>query len=724
MAYTLAKINIREIKKDLAIGLQEFNLIDGLVPLTVDGFIDAGENTEPNSGEFSFFKTEKIIKINNATNEDVYVNYCLLVSNKNDAIFPLDPTQQTGPFYKWVPYLQKAPSVVESAQNILDGLITYNSLSINLQTSTKRPLHKFCGSSFSVKDLDFKLWRINGNDIFPIYTGVGQNFDFRSTSVNYKCNAKIKKLDAPATFGFNPIDGNAESSKFHCAKIAPHSYGITSPVEIGGYNLQPSAGYQVEGGSPCGLEYSTGNTFTVYTSPTIGQFSINDFEDDFGFNLSFFNFEGETEYFEGSFGNYPRAKFEQFNMPPLLKGYGPEYTGITAIGWYYDRMQPFILTTPQAQGYGPNIFEITTVNRVSQFVPVESFIYANVNNENYFSFFGYDYIVSGSFSGSDEVVSFEKVPKFHLSASVSSGSKSKTNDDLNDFYFVIPPAMYTLTSENITGTNLYRYKIDFDLTETEKTFNFLKFDSDSIEDLQKKRIKFKLHYEKKENHVSLSMLDFLDSTMKVAGFDTDLTAVDFDDQMQFLQTSEKTYGDILGKLFQSYGLFLRYDHATENAEIVKIDDSENVKLTIDEKLFSNLQIRTNARDTYNKIIFKNRSAFIGKETEEKLSDKTYLQEITAPNSLNLTDSQKEIELLTLDNPRMNEVSGFNFDNKFVYSWKSPATSEILNLKLADWIYIETDQIPETSNRAKVIITKKTINETDVAFEAIKFASID
>lgn len=724
MAYTLAKINIREIKRSLAIGLQEFDLIDGLVPLTVENFIDAGENTEPSSGEFSFFKTEKILKINNPTNEDVYVNYCLLVSNKNDAIFALDPTQQTGSFYKWVPYLQKAPSVVESAQNILEGLITYNSLSINLQTSTKRPLHKFCGSSFSVKDLDFKLWRINGNDILPIYTGLGQNFDFRDVSVIYKCNAKIKKLDAPATFGFNPIDNNPESSKFHCAKIVPHSYGLTSPVELGGYNLQPSAGYQSEGGTPCNLEYSSGTNFTVYTGPTLGQFSLNQYEDNFGFSITFFDYLGETSSGSVGFNAYPARKFEQFNMPSILFNAGPEYTGLIEPYLYIDYVPPFTLITPQAQGFGPNVFELTTANTVSQFIPSEAFIETLSSGQRRFLFFGYDFLVSGVEQPNNNVASISNVPKFHLSVSIASGSKSKTNDDLNDFYFVIPPAAYNLVNENIPGTNLYRYKIELDLNDTGTIFNFLKFENDAIEDLEKKRIKFKLHYEKKDGENTLSMKNFLESTMNVAGFNTDLSAVDFDDTMQFLQTNEKTYGDILGKLFQSYGLFLRYDHATENAEIVKIDDSENVKLTIDEKLFSNLQIRTNARDTYNKIIFKNKSAFIGKETEEKLSGENYLQEVTAPDSLNLTDSQKEIELLTLNNPRINEVAGFNFDNKFVYSWKSPATSEILNLKLADWIYIETDQIPEPSNRAKVIITKKTINETDIGFEAIKFASID
>ena len=724
MAYTLAKINIREIKRSLAIGLQEFDLIDGLVPLTVEGLIDAGENTEPSSGEFSFFKTEKILKINNAINEDVYVNYCLLVSNKNDAIYPLDPTQQTGPFYKWVPYLQKAPSVVESAQNILEGLITYNSLSINLQTSTKRPLHKFCGSSFSVKELDFKLWRINGNDILPIYTGVGQNFDFRDVSVIYKCNAKIKKLDAPATFGFNPIDNNPESSKFHCAKIVPHSYTFSTPIEFDGYQYQPTTGYKPEGLQPCAIDYDgTSSTFSVYAGPTIGDFILDNYEDVFEFGIGPTRFQ-YTRIYIAQFDEYARIKYDPDPGSNLkVREFGPEYTGLSQPVRYEDTYSPLTLTTPQTVGFGPNIFQIVADNGVHQYIASENtpFLAGGALRGLYS---GYGSLVSGSYQGNDNVQTVSTIGKFHLTVSIESGSKSKTKDNLNDFQFVIPPDCYNLVSENIQNTELYRYRIDFDLSKLGETFHFLKNNGNSKEDLARNRIKFLLHYEKKENQDSLSMKKFIENTLKIANLNPEISAIDFDDEMQFFQTNEKSYGEILGKLLQSYGFFLRYDHATENAEIVKIDDSENVKLTIDEKLFSNLQIRTNARDTYNKIIFQNRSAFIGSETQSKLAGNVFIQEVTAPDSLNLTDSQKEIELLTLNNPRINEVAGFNFDNKFVYSWKSPATSEILNLKLADWIYIETDQIPEPSNRAKVIITKKTINETDIGFEAIKFASID
>ncbi|MCP3965591.1 MAG: hypothetical protein GY718_04445, partial [Lentisphaerae bacterium] len=202
MAYSLAKIDIRELKSNQPAGVQSFELILGLIPVLVEGYTQISNNTEPSAGQWSYFTTIKTLKINNSSlQSEQYVNYSLLLSNKNSASYALDPTDTLATKYIWPPYLKKAPTVIESAKNILAGLISYNSLTINIQSGEAVPVRQFFGSNFSIMNQNFKMWRIPEDGvIYPVYTGIGTEVKFSSNQVTYTCSPKIKLLDEDVDF--------------------------------------------------------------------------------------------------------------------------------------------------------------------------------------------------------------------------------------------------------------------------------------------------------------------------------------------------------------------------------------------------------------------------------------------------------------------------------------------------------------------------------------------
>jgi len=240
VAYSLARINIREFKSDVSTGEQVYDLLDGLIPIEIDGYTKLADDTTPTAGEFSYFPSTKQLKLNNSVvDADLYVTYSLIIGNKTTTpYYPIDPTQNTGDKYKWVPWMGKAPVVTESAKNILEGIISYNSLTIDIQSGTDRALRKYFGSNFSVMNQEFKLYRAaNDGEPVCIYTGIGTGVDFDAVSVKYKCNAKIKELDEPAYYGFNQdyLDpsfqyrniwyqtGDMENMPILCASIIPYT---------------------------------------------------------------------------------------------------------------------------------------------------------------------------------------------------------------------------------------------------------------------------------------------------------------------------------------------------------------------------------------------------------------------------------------------------------------------------------------------------------------------
>ena len=98
MAYSLARINIREFKADVSTGEQVYNLLDGLIPIEIDGYTKLADDTTPTAGEFSYFPSTKQLKLNNSVvDADLYVTYSLIIGNKTTTpYYPIDPTQTTG----------------------------------------------------------------------------------------------------------------------------------------------------------------------------------------------------------------------------------------------------------------------------------------------------------------------------------------------------------------------------------------------------------------------------------------------------------------------------------------------------------------------------------------------------------------------------------------------------------------------------------------------------
>jgi len=713
LAYTLAKIDIRELKTSVSSGSHTYNLVGGLIPITVGALSQISDSTTPGSNQWSYFPSENELRLNTTgVLSSLYVNYTLLVSNKNGAFYPLNPTGG-GTSYNWPPYMQNSPAVIGSATNILEGLVSYNSLSIILQSGTANNIRNFFGSNFSVMLQGFKLWRIsNTGAIASIYTGIGSGVSFKSDSITYQCRPKIKRLDEPATFGL-PQYTNASTTPIHVASVVPFSFGYKNRSDYEGYSTPDFDTFAAE--NLIKLDYThdgSSNTLQLFSGITMDDFSFSNYVNyggSFGsYASSVFEYENNTEGCIGSPPSAPVSPSLIDNVTGILRPCSlklNDYTGAT-IG---DRPQQFRVDT------GSSVYYMVPGWRASitSAGPIFNIWYM-----------GYSSAASGV-TDNNPSVSVEN--EFYLLMRIKKNTDARTNTNLNSNHLVILKTLYgtTMIPSTNAGSSAYTYRFNVNLSNSDNVYYYL---GDSAADkarLENQEIEFYMYYNKTPSHASLSMKKFMESCLVGAGFDYDISEVDFDESMQLIEHDTPNYRNLMQRLFAGNGCFLRYDHENDLAKVIKINSSKATVATINENEFSGLSTALNTEDTYNQVIFKNKSMFIGANTRGTPSGSyEYNKTVENPQDLNQTDKTKTIDMLTLENSRASEIAQFHFDNKYKYSFSCPATDKFLDIQIGDWISLVSDQVPETSGTAKVLITKKAIGETSIGFDGIKFATIN
>ena len=720
MAYTLAKINIREVKTSVAIGAHTYNLIGGLVPITVGALSQIADSTTPGNDQWSFFPGEKELQINTTgVLSELYVDYALLTSNKNGAIYPLDPAG-VGTSYKWEPYFKKAPQVVESAKNILESIITYNSLSIDLQSGEDNNVRKFLGSRFSVQNQDFKLWRISSTGtISSLYTGIGVGLNAKANSVSYKCNPKIKLLDEPAFYGLdvgftNPWKqkGLTDQIPILCASILPYTSGFAQAPDNPNGSVLTSNQISWEGFEKSSLVKSQGfwygSSLRVFHGITFSSFNGSDYS-------------ACAEPVTGSWPNvstYTATEIAKVENITNLRQIGRcQKNGIATnpqTAWNKDRHPldwgefvgnkeiVFMKATKYSGGAAQDELTIYSSHNFTS----ESFNFADYTANTRFKHLyttmqGYNqYIVNiGLAAGTSSTC--QENPRMipHTLASSITTHQSPTND-ARMLEFSYP---YGTSTSQLGG-----WVLDIDNEDAGDNNSFELF----------------THWQIPVGHASLSMENFIENTLEAAGLNHDLTELDYDESMQMVEKTDQSYRDILEKMLASIGFFIRYDSDANTAKFIKLDPATASSMDISESEFAGLSISLNTNDTYQRVIFKNKSMFIGENTADDYGAYNYSEEFTASNTLNVSNKVKEIPMLTMESSRASTLAPLHLDNKFTFKFSCPANDKFLGLNLGDWATVKSNQVLDDTDQAKILITKKSIGETSIGFEGIKFASID
>lgn len=724
MAYTLAKIDIREIKENQPTGVNTYQLEPGLIPITVEGYSQIADSTEPLIDEWSYFPTEKQLKINNdGVQANQYIDYSLLCSNKNSANYPLDPLG-VGTKYIWPPYLRRSPNVVESGKNILEGLISYNTISVELQSGETENIRKFLGSNYSIVNLDFSLWRItNTGSIFKIYSGIGNELKFGSTSVTYSARPKIKLLDEPALYDMNISnpwfnDGEKDQIPIICASIIP-------------YSKQTVDGVENPNGSTINKSWTTQQTYNKSSLLKIkGDWKINTLEVWHGITFADFNSGDYSDCSYPNFGSFNNVtslasidRFKQENITNLrVLNSMLKTSSATSPLWSKARH-------PLDSGVFSDNKEVVFYHAYSQDAssPAQDIMYtyskATFSNATYaFNALTPNKRFKHLFTNNDNYIEYAADTGSNINPGTSATSQNaprimpySTLDQVWEFKAgigTITEARMTAFSYSLSGRTNNLVDWFFDINDTAAG------DGGSFD--------IYVNWQVPVGHASLSMENFLEATLKVAfaGATPDLTELDFDESMQMIEYTNQSYRQLLEKMLSSIGYFVTYDQVNEVPKLIKIDPTKAVSDTLEESDFSNLSISLNTNDTYESVTFRNESMMQGDNTRDDYDAYDYNITFGAANDLNRTKKEKIINMLTMESSRDSEIATWHQDNKFDYKFNTSADDRFLNLKIGDTIYLNSSQVPEASGQAKLLINKITTGETQIGFEAIKFASIN
>ena len=124
MAYSLARIKIKE-QKNIEFGnVETYDVPVGIIPIEVEGYTQIADNTTPGNNQWSYFPQLNQWKILLDNTSDVYIYYVLLLSNSTKVYHTINPIDNIGDKYPWVPKMQNSPSVVQSAKNMLEGILS------------------------------------------------------------------------------------------------------------------------------------------------------------------------------------------------------------------------------------------------------------------------------------------------------------------------------------------------------------------------------------------------------------------------------------------------------------------------------------------------------------------------------------------------------------------------------------------------------------------------
>ena len=698
MAYTLCKINIKELKKDITAGFREFDLVDGQIPIQVYKF-DGDENpayytqlpdeTDPATNDWSFFYKEKKLKMHISTDEDIYIVYSLLVSNDNNYRAPLDP-KGTGRRYKWEPYLDREIKVTESNKNILEGIISYNSLSVGLNVSDKDGLRYLFGSNYSVMNLDFRVWvEDNDGSITKIYTGVGSGVSTFETKVTYEAKPKTKLLDEPAYFGFlgsnlfkgydsqgvfqytdNPYFGeDKDSIPIICASILPYT------VKQINYDIPDSGRYVLSSSL-----WQYGQVTIAPTDLSVKAFEPSSLLPMKGDMEGVDNFSAKLKLFPGIFftdfdeDDYTPAEmsdriFECYTISDLACRGTEEY------------LAPFFMSrNPRIEAYVPQGGMFASIdyplpcdwgyvnNEKNRTLIVKNYYNSQFSGEPYpstaYKFLGRP--MGGNFGSNGSYftpknrfkvlfTNNEKLNDYidsydYKSISTSSDSSPGKLSEITTQQSKQSPRLIPydiLTPTNWKATELWRNAATYDSgarflelkaypgfgndDNTDDTLASFYRDIYNV-DAGKVAFEFYLQFQRPVGHPSLSMRNFLRVTLKAAfGVEPDLTELDFDESMQMIEYTNQTYRDLLEKILPSIGCFISYDQESEVPKLIKIDPTKAPVVNINESEFWGLQTRTNTQDTYRQVNFKNETMFMGDNTRDRFLNETYVTSNNPPN---------------------------------------------------------------------------------------------
>ena len=762
MAYSLAKIDIRELKANQPVGVQTFELILGLIPIEVEGYTQIADNTEPAADEWSYFPKIKTLKINNSVLQaEQYLKYSLLVSNKNSASYALDPTNAVATKYIWPPYLKSAPTVTESGKNILEGIITYNSISIDIQTSTETKTANYFGSNFSIMNQDFSLFRItNAGTITKLYTGIGTGVSASSNSIKISTKPKIQLLDEPAYYDLmftrlfvDPSNPSYISSNPYysvdktavpiiCASVIPYTVksikGNDEDINFRGvfdYKAtdQPVKYFDKTTLVKAEAEHA-GNTFKFWVGIVFSNWNESDYVIS---NL-------ETQLTNKSTLNATQALTQRL-----------------VIGPYYWSQNPLTTAYNANLTYEPLPYDWGRVNnQQNQTLVLRNWFEQDFSGSTHFctKWYGKRFL-SLPLSGN----SFTRKRRFKMlfanntNLNEQGGNFSASNyrnlqdtDEIGDVttnFSKDAPRMipYDIcTPRNWRPSDAYNQsgRSNNGATFLEMSATLGTYSDDANDntigsfytDLQSQPagddncFEYYYQHEIPVDHASLSMQNFLDITLTAAFRSSpDLTELDFNESMQMIEYTNQSYRQLLEKMLPSIGCFVTYDQDNEQAKLIKIDPTKAVSDTLTENDFGSLTSNLNTADTFSVVNFKNETMFQGENTRDNFLayqfDKfVYANETTY--EINITDKLKTINMLTMQSSRADEIGQWYIDNKFIYKWKTPAEDRFLNLQLGDTIYINSDLVLEPSNQAKILITQRSISETSISFEGIKFASIN
>ena len=761
MAYSLAKIDIRELKANQPVGVQTFELILGLIPIEVEGYTQIADSTEPAADEWSYFPKIKTLKINNSVLQaEQYLKYSLLVSNKNSASYALDPTNAVATKYIWPPYLKSAPTVTESGKNILEGIITYNSISIDIQTSTDTKTANYFGSNFSIMNQDFSLFRItNTGTITKLYTGIGTGVSASSTSIKIETKPKIQLLDEPAYYNLvftslfvNPTNPNdfsqnpwyATGSTERDLDEIPIICASVLPYTLKTLNGQDER-YSLNSGLGTVIYYPSMQSCKHFDSSTLVKIRANHQ----GSELKVWTGIVFTNWNESNYNvsDLPSQLFNRVTPTAIQCQSAEVFTEP-----YWQNKNPYLVVDDTDNGNRPlpcdwGMFQNNLRNTAiiknwfiddqgdiafrflakripdlssNSFTPKRRFKMLFTNNDNLNKTFdATDYRNLADTDGISDVTtststSCPRLMPYNMFTSVN----WKPSDAYQQDY-----------PEN--GATLQMFRANLGSRSDGPTVNSvgsLYTDLFSQTSGDNNSFDYYLQHEIPVNHSSLSMKNFLGITLKAAfNADADLTQIDFDESMQMIEYTNQSYRQLLEKLLPSIGCFITYDQNNEKPKAIKIDPTIAVSDTLTENDFSNLQIKLNTQDTYSSVNMKNESMFIGDNTRDNFLSFGFNEYYTASlltSDLNVTNKEKFITMLTMESSRGSEIAKWHLDNKFIYKWSTPTTDRFLNLQLGDTIYINSDLVLEPSNQAKILITQRSISETSISFEGIKFASIN
>lgn len=707
--------------------MTEIDLVGGLIPFEISSlftFTRIADSTEPSSFEFSFFPNEKKLKINSGHGFplDISITYNLLISNKAGARFSQNPQSVSGETYLWPPRLKQAPKVTESAQNVLEGIITLNNINIEILTDDSENLRVFFGSENSIMNQKFKIWRVtNSGSILKIYEGVGRDLSSKPSGITYSAVPKISQLEKPATYNLDdswPFGGVNEPKVIPiiCAAVIPYTVSTVTNQDVT-YQISSNT-FLTEGER---ISWATMSKDTLVSMPY--QYSSNTIR----------AYQGIT------FWQHDLNDFDNCAVPTDLGVFSPGGSDPVAVAQSSKNHNFFI----------PSFHASPTANTDIDFIPGDSFdaVYDNLQTtigvlqwlqgRTLASFFArYVYFCLTQRILTDFISFFAdkryKVMFTPKSTYNQAAAKNNINHQVSSVLEsngrFIPSSRQSGTVQTkrpFTSARITRvdYLIEPKSNNRSLANLYQEFDY-GISLVSSGELDLFLQWHMQHDNPKLSVQNFFLTTINEAGFLADVSELNSTDYMQFIGDSTMTYKDIIEKLLTGIGYFLSYDSNADIVRLVRIDDTKPNTMTIGENDFSNLTVKLKTSDTYKKVEFINTSMQQGENTRDQFSGLKYYEQFTASSQINETNKTKTIEMLTMESSRAANIAKFHLDNKFEYSFEVPATDEFLSVNLGDWIVIQSNQTLEASGQARILLLKKEIGETSIKCSGFKFASVN